>query len=156
LPALGSVALSPDTGEINLGGGIFSGRCDLGRSRTIETVGAEAWRPHRARTPWEWWADRMPVTTREASALNSTPLSAVSPAAGVWSSSRWLPVWAPDSWKTRPHPHLDRCPGAKMSSVMMPFPRQPGRCQRTAPAPAFRRRVPRQICRACRATSPPP
>src|SRR5580658_6462654 len=109
LPALGSVALSLDTGEINLGGSIFCGRCGGGRLRAIHgrcpevvtrrcrsyaigAVGLGAWRPPRTRTPCERLADRMPVTTREASALNLTPSSAVFAAAGVWSSTTPLPV----------------------------------------------------------------
>jgi hypothetical protein len=39
LPALGSVALSLDTGEDHLGGSIFSGRCDRGRLRAIHGRG---------------------------------------------------------------------------------------------------------------------
>jgi hypothetical protein len=39
----------------------------------LSIVGPGALRPHRTRTPCEWLADRMPVATREASALNLTP-----------------------------------------------------------------------------------
>jgi hypothetical protein len=49
--------------------------------------GSRAWRPRATRTPCEWLADGIPVTTCKASVLNSTPTSAARPAAGVWSSS---------------------------------------------------------------------